>query len=116
MGCGSSTAVVPLGPPSVYEYGFTPAFMEQVRKMGVTDGQLATLKRKFDEIDDDGNRFINQEELKIWLKKKGLNTDVAKLIEKYDKNNDGVITFEEFCKFQIQRLGSTFSLVPEKKF
>ena len=51
------------------------------------------------------------EELKGYLKKRGLHTDLQKMMEKYDKNSDGIVTFEEFCKYEINRLGTAVALL-----
>jgi hypothetical protein len=69
-----------------------------------------SLMEVFDRIDDDGNGFIEEDELYIALKAAGMHITrkgLKAMIKVADDNNDGVISREEFCKL-VRRQSSSF--------
>lgn len=73
------------------------------------------LKDLFDDLDQNGDQKINTQELHQALKKGQMNSEfdlrtVAILMEKYDTNRDGEISFDEFHNlfFSINNLFNEF--------
>ncbi|KAK8871594.1 Calmodulin-2 [Tritrichomonas musculus] len=63
----------------------------------LTQEQIAELKPKFEELDNDQNGKINAAETRQFMEKIGINPIFVKLVfELCDTDCDGQITFEEF--------------------
>ena len=72
--------------------------LEELIFDGLTLNDVGKLKQKFDEFDTDGSGAIDMEELRALLLKCGKsasNSQLKKLIAKFDENDDGVLQFEE---------------------
>ena len=62
---------------------------------------MAEVRRVFMEYDKDGNGFVSAEEAHEILKKElaFTNDQSVDLVKRYDKNNDGQLSYEEFARF-----------------
>ena len=59
------------------------------------------MEEEFKKIDLDGDRFVSKDELEILLRRMRVNVLpelINELMESADLNNDGRVSFEEFCK------------------
>jgi len=66
-----------------------------------------SLRMVFDELDVDGDGYITRSELRTAFQRMGhvLNDQEIKTIYKQvDANNDGKITFEEFCNVMVRKV------------
>jgi Ca2+-binding EF-hand superfamily protein len=73
-------------------------FLAAIEKVQLS--QEEEWKVGFDAFDDDNSGTIERHEFELACKKLGISlskTDVDVLMEQYDKNNDNVIDFPEFC-------------------
>lgn len=62
--------------------------------------QLAQLKKSFDLIDEDGNGYLDEDELRNFLIANDLELQYLPMIFKlFDENKDGMISFEEFTNY-----------------
>eukprot|EP01024_Parvocaulis_polyphysoides_P045750 TRINITY_DN42879_c0_g1_i3.p1 TRINITY_DN42879_c0_g1~~TRINITY_DN42879_c0_g1_i3.p1 ORF type:complete len:537 (-),score=67.44 TRINITY_DN42879_c0_g1_i3:314-1924(-) len=66
----------------------------------------------FDSIDQDGNGYIDPEELE---KEIGGGVNVHKLIEEVDRNKDGKIDYNEFCSLLIKKATLPAPLYPPQQ-
>ena len=62
---------------------------------------MAEIRRKFQEFDVDGNGYVTAHEAHDILRKELAFTpeQSIKLVQRYDKNGDGQLSYEEFAKF-----------------
>lgn len=63
--------------------------------------RVAEIRRKFSEFDEDGSGSVSATEAHQILQKELAFTPAqsAELVARYDKNNDGQLSFEEFVAF-----------------
>lgn len=63
--------------------------------------RIAEIRRKFSEFDEDGSGSVSATEAHQILQKELAFTPAqsAELVARYDKNNDGQLSFEEFVAF-----------------
>ena len=65
------------------------------------------MRKRFDELDEDGNGSISKHEIKKFLVNiegvgaDATDEDVDIMMEMVDENGDGEVDFEEFCKIKI---------------
>ena len=67
-----------------------------------TPAQLQEFKQQFEDLDADGDGKLDREEVGEILQWEASYVDrlmVVLLFEKYDRNKDGVISFDEFLDF-----------------
>ena len=62
---------------------------------------MADIRRKFMEYDGDGNGVVTVNEAHDILKKElgFTHKQSEELVKRYDKNNDGKLSYEEFIEF-----------------
>eukprot|EP00750_Incisomonas_marina_P002432 INCI12312.1.p1 GENE.INCI12312.1~~INCI12312.1.p1 ORF type:complete len:413 (+),score=63.06 INCI12312.1:409-1647(+) len=65
--------------------------------------ELRQLKREFDSADPEGNGYIGPKQLRDICLKRGVirptEADVRAMLKQMDANNDGQVSFREFCAF-----------------
>ncbi|OHS96902.1 EF hand family protein [Tritrichomonas foetus] len=67
---------------------------------GFSKAQLRALKRSFKKLDLNGDGELQPDELSKFMEENGMKTDFLKAIYRlFDKNNDGVLQFKEFCQY-----------------
>ena len=68
----------------------------------MASGDLRALKREFDSADQQGNGYINAAQLRHICVERGLdpsNEDVRDMLSTMDIDDDGKVSFREFCAF-----------------
>ncbi|CAG8648270.1 5234_t:CDS:2, partial [Dentiscutata heterogama] len=77
----------------------------------ISDEQRVEIKEAFDLFDIDKDGALDPHELKVAMRALGFNekkAEVLEIIHKYDKNNEGVISFEDFNK--VNEIRKAFQL------
>lgn len=70
------------------------------KKQSISHKKLNELKRVFPTFDKNGDGYITNEELRESLKNVGMvmtEKDIKEMVEKLDRNGDGLLDFNEFC-------------------
>lgn len=70
------------------------------KKQSISHKKLNELKRVFSTFDKNGDGYITNEELRESLKNVGMvmtEKDIQEMVEKLDRNGDGLLDFNEFC-------------------
>uniref|UniRef100_A0A5K4F4R6 16 kDa calcium-binding protein n=1 Tax=Schistosoma mansoni TaxID=6183 RepID=A0A5K4F4R6_SCHMA len=77
------------------------------KKLSQTDVSCAALRKIFREMDKNKDRTISKQELKNYMKSDCnfiFPIQVDQWVDKYDKNKDGRLNYEEFIEFVSQYL------------
>lgn len=75
-------------------------------RLGVTKEEIMEIKKAFDIFDSDGNGSINPKELADAYQEMGMATNskmIYQLLAELDKDNSGVLDFDEFLKLATRR-------------
>ena len=70
---------------------------------------LGMLKKLFDSIDTDHSKTISLDEFKAACHKLSIPVTNETIKDFLNRSSDGVVTFEAFCDYYLQRLGQVFS-------
>lgn len=70
---------------------------------------LDTLKKLFDSIDTDHSKTISLDEFKTACHKLSIPVTNETIKDLSNASSDGVVTFDAFCDYYLQRLGQVFS-------
>ena len=70
---------------------------------------LDTLKKLFDSIDTDHSKTISLDEFKTACHKLSVPATDETIKDFLSTSSDGVVTFDAFCEYYLQRLGQVFS-------
>jgi Ca2+-binding EF-hand superfamily protein len=82
--------------------------IEEKKKAGLTAEQLQEIDQNFKYFDKDKSGLIDKRELRACLQSLGEDAtpkDVQAVLDVYDSNKDGKITFDEFSNFMKVKLG-----------
>ncbi|RIB05891.1 hypothetical protein C2G38_2218424 [Gigaspora rosea] len=73
----------------------------------ISDEQRVEIKEAFDLFDIDKDGALDPHELKVAMRALGFNekkAEILEIIHNYDKNNEGVISFEDFNKVMSEKI------------
>ena len=76
------------------------------KKIKYSEDELNQLKEVFQGFDEDGNGYIDKEELLKGLKKLNIpatKEDVEEMINEADENSDGQLSIEEFIQIMANQ-------------
>ncbi|CAG8743944.1 12103_t:CDS:2, partial [Racocetra fulgida] len=100
-----------LGVSSIDNINPTPVVPGLSPQFQITDEQRVEIKEAFDLFDIDKDGALDSHELKVAMRALGFNekkAEVLEIIRKYDKNDEGVISFEDFDK--VKEIRKAFQL------
>jgi Ca2+-binding EF-hand superfamily protein len=83
----------------------------------LTDEEMGTVIKKFQDIDEDGSGSISYSELRVGMQSLGLELDenrVAALVVAFDKNRDGELQLDEFKNMMVAELGNRITKERER--
>jgi len=91
------------------DYGLTPRIRSRrkTKRPELTEEQRTEIKEAFDLFDTDRSGSIDYHELKVAMRALGFDTkkqDLVKLIEQYDREETGQITFNDFMEIMTQKI------------
>merc|ERR550525_795554 len=91
------------------DYGMAPRIRSRrkAKRPELTEEQRAEIKEAFDLFDTDRSGTIDYHELKVAMRALGFDMkkqDLLKLIEQYDREETGRITFQDFNEIMTQQI------------
>ena len=86
--------------------------IEEKKKQGLTEDQIKEIEVNFQYFDKDKSGALDRRELRSCLQSLGEESspkDVQKVLDTYDTDKNGKITFDEFKQFMMKQLGDSNS-------